>query len=251
MRKIGIIGAMPQEIEQIITLLTDVTIVNEADRDYYLGLLNGIQAVVVFSRWGKVAASATTCALIMRFNVTELYYIGVAGGVSNHIRVGDIVVAKRLVQHDMDARPMYERFQLPLLNKIYFEADIELSNRAMEAINELLKEDLQEMFTVDVRSKFGIDKPVVIFGDVASGDQFINSSVKREFIKKMLPNVQCVEMEGAAMAQVCYEYGISFCVIRIISDIADHDAVFDFTQFIDVVAKSYSYQIVKKMFFSK
>lgn len=241
---------MPQEIDQIVSLLTDTTVISEAGRDYYSGLLNGIQAVVVFSRCGKVAAAATTCALIMRFKVTELYFIGVAGGLSNQVKVGDIVVADRLVQHDMDARPLYERFQLPLLGKIYFESDTTLSNRTLESVKELLGNNLQELLGIDIKSKFGIDKPVVVFGDVASGDQFINSDTKREFIKRVLPDVKCVEMEGAAFAQICYEYGVPFCVIRIISDTADQKADFDFLQFVDIVASSYSRQIVKKLFFS-
>ena len=118
-------GAMPEEIDSIIQLLSEESRVTIGMRTYSIGKLNGITAVVVFSRWGKVAASITVSTLILEFKVTELIFTGVAGAIDPQLRIGDIVLGRRLIQHDMDARPLMEQFEIPLLGKTFFESAAE------------------------------------------------------------------------------------------------------------------------------
>ena len=242
-RNIGILGAMAQEIDEVKAMLTEKTNVRIANRDFVVGKLNGVRCVVAFSKWGKVAATITATLLIQEFAVTDLFFIGTAGALADDLKVGDIVVSKRLVQHDLDARPMLSRFELPLLNRIYVNSDPGLTELAGRAITNLLAQGVEKMVGKDAVREFKLN-PTLHFGDVASGDQFINSDEKRQEILDLLPDLQCVEMEGAAVAQVCLEFGTPFTVVRIISDTADHNARVDFNKFILEVANAYSRAIV-------
>jgi len=243
MRNIGILGAMAQEIDEVKALLTDKTTVKIANREFVVGKINGIGCVVAFSKWGKVAATITATLLIQEFGVTDLFFIGTAGALADGLKVGDIVVSKRLVQHDLDARPMIHRFELPLLNRIYIDSDPELTELAGRAVSNLINKGVENMVGTEAIKDFNLT-PTLHFGDIASGDQFINSDEKRNEILSLLPDIQCVEMEGAAVAQVCLEFGTPFTVIRTISDTADHNARIDFGKFIVEVANAYSRAIV-------
>lgn len=242
-RNIGILGAMAQEIDEVKALLTDKTIVRIANREFVVGKINNVRCVVAFSKWGKVAATITATLLIQEFGVTDLFFIGTAGALADGLKVGDIVVSKRLVQHDLDARPMLSRFELPLLNRVYINSDPELTELAGKAVSNLLQNGVENMVGEEAVKEFNL-APTLHFGDIASGDQFINSDEKRNEILGLLPDVQCVEMEGAAVAQVCLEFNVPFTVIRTISDTADHNARVDFGKFIVEVANAYSRAIV-------
>ena len=242
-RNIGILGAMAQEIDEVKALLTDKTIVRIANREFVVGKINNVRCVVAFSKWGKVAATITATLLIQEFDITDLFFIGTAGALADGLKVGDIVISKRLVQHDLDARPMLSRFELPLLNRIYVKSDPELTDLARKAVSNLLQNGVENMVGEEAVKEFGL-APILHFGDIASGDQFINSDAKRNEILGLLPDVQCVEMEGAAVAQVCLEFNVPFTVIRTISDTADHNARVDFGKFIVEVANAYSRAIV-------
>ena len=246
LRNIGILGAMAQEIDEVKALLTEKTNVRIANRDFVVGKINGVRCVVAFSKWGKVAATITATLLIQEFGVTDLFFIGTAGAVAEGLKVGDIVVSKRLVQHDLDARPIISRFELPLLNRVYVESDTELTAMAGRAITRLLDRGGESMVGKEAVDEFQLN-PVLRFGDIASGDQFINSDAKRDEILSLLPEVLCVEMEGAAVAQVCLEFGVPFTVIRTISDSADHNARVDFNKFIAEVANAYSKAIIPEI----
>ena len=242
-RNIGILGAMAQEIDEVKALLTEKTNVKIANREFVVGKINGVRCVVAFSKWGKVAATITATLLVQEFAVTDLIFIGTAGALADGLKVGDIVVSKRLVQHDLDARPMISRFELPLLNRIYVDSDPSLTELAGRAVNNLLAQGAEKMVGEEAVKEFNLN-PSLHYGDIASGDQFINSDEKRQEILNLLPDIQCVEMEGAAVAQVCLEFGIPFTVIRIISDTADHNARIDFNKFIVEVANAYSRAVV-------
>lgn len=242
-RTIGILGAMAQEIDEVKGLLRDKTVVKIANREFVVGKINGIACVVAFSKWGKVAATITATLLIQEFGVTDLFFIGTAGALADGLKVGDIVVSKRLVQHDLDARPMITRFELPLLNRIYVNSDPNLTELAGKAVMNLLGKGVENMVGEEAVKEFNL-APALYFGDIASGDQFINSNERREEILGLLPDVLCVEMEGAAVAQVCLEFGTPFTVIRTISDTADHNARVDFNKFIVEVANAYSRAII-------
>ena len=245
-RNIGILGAMAQEIDEVKTLLTEKTIVKIANREFVVGKIGTVRCVVAFSKWGKVAASITATLLIQEFAVTDLIFIGTAGALADGLKVGDVVISKRLVQHDLDARPIISRFELPLLNRVYVDSDTELTDLAGRAVSRLINKGVENMVGAEVAKAFDLH-PTLHYGDIASGDQFINSDAKRQEILGLLPNVLCVEMEGAAVAQVCLEFGTPFTVIRTISDTADHNARIDFSKFIVEVANAYSRAIVSEI----
>ena len=242
-RTIGILGAMAQEIDEVKALLKDKTVVKIANREFVVGKINGIACVVAFSKWGKVAATITATLLIQEFGVTDLFFIGTAGALADGLKVGDVVVAKRLVQHDLDARPIIPRFELPLLNRVYVDTSPELTELAGKAVTQLLEKGVAQMVGEEAVEEFDLS-PTLYYGDIASGDQFINSVVQRNEILSELPEVLCVEMEGAAVAQVCLEFGTPFTVIRTISDSANHNARVDFGRFIVEVANAYSRAII-------
>lgn len=239
-------GAMAQEIDEVKALLTNKTVVKIANREFVVGKINGIACVVAFSKWGKVAATITATLLIQEFGVTDLFFIGTAGALADGLKVGDIVISKRLVQHDLDARPIISRFELPLLNRTYVDSDPTLTELAGKAVSSLLEKGVGHMVGEEAVKDFSLS-PTLYFGDIASGDQFINSDEKREEIMGLLPDVLCVEMEGAAVAQVCLEFGTPFTVIRTISDTANHNARVDFGKFIIEVANAYSRAIVQEI----
>ena len=245
-RNIGILGAMAQEIDEVKTLLTEKTIVKIANREFVVGKIGTVRCVVAFSKWGKVAASITATLMIQEFAVTDLFFIGTAGALAEGLKVGDVVISKRLVQHDLDARPIISRFELPLLNRVYIDSDPDLTDLAGRAVSRLINKGVENMVGEAAVKEFNL-APTLYFGDIASGDQFINSNEKRNEILGLLPDVLCVEMEGAALAQVCCEFGTPFVVIRIISDSADNNAHFDFGNFIKEVANAYSTEIISEM----
>ena len=245
-RNIGILGAMAQEIDEVKALLTEKTTVKIANREFVVGKIGNVRCVVAFSKWGKVAATITATLLIQEFAATDLIFIGTAGALADGLKVGDIVISKRLVQHDLDARPMLSRFEIPLINRTFVDSDPELTELAGRAVSRLINKGVENMVSTEAIKEFCL-APTLHFGDIASGDQFINSIEKRNEILSLLPDVQCVEMEGAAVAQVCLEFGTPFTVIRTISDTADHNARVDFGKFIVEVANAYSRAIVREI----
>jgi adenosylhomocysteine nucleosidase len=247
-RIIGIMGAMPEEISEIVQLLTDREERTFGQRTYYTGRLQGIKTVVVFSRWGKVAAATTVINLILEFGISELLFIGVAGAIHPELSIGDIVVANRLVQHDMDARPLMPRHEIPLLGVTWFDTDAQLRATAQQAVESLLNRGFRQMISAEAGQQFGIQQPKLWSGAIASGDQFFAQQSQRDDLHQRLPEVLCVEMEGAAVAQVCYEYGLPFVVVRTISDGANEQSHIDFPAFIREVASRYSVAVIGAMF---
>ena len=246
---VGIMGAMPEEISGVVELLTDKREIARGMRTYYLGKLNGISTVVVFSRWGKVAAATTVTNLILEFNISELLFTGVAGGMNAGLRVGDIVIGKRLIQHDMDARPLMSQFEIPLLGMTYFESPENKTASALAAVQDLLtNRHLHQVIAAAELQQFGIVHPKVFVGDIASGDHFFSHGDDKRRLLSLLPAVLCVEMEGAAVAQVCHEYNIPFTIIRTISDAADDHSGVDFQSFIRQVASKYSVEIIRNIY---
>lgn len=246
---IGIMGAMPEEINGVVGLLSDCKESSMGMRTYYAGHINGIKTVVVFSRWGKVAAAATVATLIHQFNITELIFTGVAGAVSDQLQIGDIVIGQRMIQHDMDARPLMPQYEIPLLEKTFFDCDQTLSALAVKATAMLLKNNnLHQLISKEELLAFNIETPRLFIGDIASGDQFFSGNQQKLGLINRLSTILCVEMEGAAVAQVCYENEIPFTVIRTISDAADEQSHIDFPSFINTIAGRYSKAIISNIY---
>src|SRR5437660_24122 len=180
--KLGIIGAMPQEIDLIVEHLEKNRVTEIAGRAYHEGRFAGVDCVVVFSRWGKVAAASTATTLVDRFAVDTIIFTGVAGAVSPALNVGDVVVADRLMQHDFDVSPsgLFAKYEIPLLGMSYFPVNDRLVELAKRAAEEFLTSD-------HPRSAFGGSSPPskggeknilggkknVFVGTIGSGDQFI------------------------------------------------------------------------------
>ena len=242
-------GAMPEEIDGVVKLLSHTTAQTFGSRTYYSGEINDIPVVVVFSRWGKVAAAATVAALIHQFQITELIFTGVAGALHSDLKIGDIVLAQRLIQHDMDARPLMPQYEIPLLGKTYFEGDTYRLAGAELAIQQLLQtKGLHQVFDNQTLAEFNITEPRLHKGDIASGDLFFSTLAQKAGLQAQLPNILCVEMEGAAVVQVCFEYQIPCTVIRTISDVADEQSHLDFPRFIQHISSRYSVEIIQNIF---
>jgi adenosylhomocysteine nucleosidase len=240
---LGIMGAMPEEMDKIIAAINNKEIVERGSRVYYRGDLYGQEVVAVFSRWGKVAAATTATNLILDFNVDRIVFTGVAGGISPLLNVGDIVIAQRLYQHDMDARPLMRRFEIPLTGKTSFEIPQQNVDTMSQAVHNFLKNNKEFR---KILAEQDITNPKMLIGDIASGDLFISSANMKQALIKNLPSVLCAEMEGAAVAQVCDDYGVPLIVVRVISDSADEEAHISAIGFVNQHAGDYSLSILKE-----
>lgn len=236
-------GAMPEEMNNIIAAISNKEIIERGSRIYYKGILEGQEVVAVFSRWGKVAASTTVTHLILEFNVDRIIFTGVAGGISPNINVGDIVIAQRLFQHDMDARPLMRRFEIPLTGKTSFEVPLQNIEIMSQAVHNFLKNNKEFRRKL---SEQDINYPKMVVGDIASGDLFISSKEMKNALLRNLPSVVCAEMEGAAVAQVCNDYEIPLTIVRVISDNANEEAHVSAIGFVNQHAGDYSLSIIKE-----
>jgi adenosylhomocysteine nucleosidase len=145
----------------------------------------------------------------------------------------------------MDARPLMAQFEIPLLGKTYFETKAPQLSLAKKAVESFLQ---QHTIPLDILTAFNITNPKVHVGDIASGDQFIAAKNTKHALQKNLPSILCVEMEGAALAQVCDEFNVPFTIIRTISDSADHEAHLDFPKFINAIASKYAVGILQEYY---
>jgi adenosylhomocysteine nucleosidase len=243
---LAIIGAMPEEVSLVVSTLTRVTTSEFGRRQFHHGSFHGVDIVAAFSRMGKVAAAATVTQLLAAYPVSEVVFTGVAGGIREDLAIGDVVIGTELVQHDMDASPIFPRYEVPLLGKATFRADPAISERLARASREFLQQDLAlQVASAELRF-FEIATPRVIAGLIASGDKFFATAAESRQLERDLPAVACVEMEGAAVAQVCDEYGIRFGILRTISDTSDEDSVHDFPRFAREIARHYSAGILRR-----
>lgn len=242
---IAIMSAMEEECISLMDHMTDIRKTSIAGRQFNQGKLWGKDVVVVFSRWGKVAAASTTVVLIREFNVGEIIFTGVAGAIDDALNVGDIVVGQHIYQHDLDARPMIAQYEIPLMGIVAIETQRERQAQIAESAKRFIDTDLMELVSRKDVQEFSLGSPKVVMGGIATGDQFISNEAHARQIKNNLPDVVCVEMEGGAVAQVCNEYDLPFSIIRTISDSANVDAKIDFPKFVSSVAKVYSLGIIK------
>jgi len=242
---VGIMSAMLEEMDTLLENLDGDEVRVIGEREYHRGKLWGANVVLVFSRWGKVAAASTTTTLITEFNVSEIIFTGVAGSLDSKVNIGDVVVAENLFQHDFDASPFFQKHVLPLIMKKEIGTNSIVRNKLYDASSEFVNNQINQVIPAAYLEEYNINKPKVIIGNIASGDQFIKEQSKRDEIKTSLENVYAVEMEGAAVAQICYEFKIPLGVIRTISDDANDNAIKDFPKFVYNVASQYSFQIIK------
>ncbi|MBS3967020.1 MAG: 5'-methylthioadenosine/adenosylhomocysteine nucleosidase [Truepera sp.] len=221
----GIIGAMPEELAALLKPLSQSTRSQEGAFTLTRGQLDGHPVLVAQCGIGKVNAAALTTLLILK-GAKRLIFTGVAGAVDSGLAVGDLVISRDAVQHDLDVTALgYELGQVPG-EALYWPADPYLQTLALEA---------------------GQSLPGVkaVLGRIASGDQFVASTERVRWLRESL-QATCVEMEGAAMAQVCAKWGVPFVIIRSISDTADHSASLDFREFTPLAAER-AVQVVRQI----
>jgi adenosylhomocysteine nucleosidase len=242
--RLGIISALQEEQQGLVEAMQSPARRLHGMREYTEGQIAGIDAVCVLSRIGKVAAAMTATMLVEKFGVTHILFTGVAGSGNAGVQVGDIVVAENLVQYDMDASPLFPRYEVPLTGISRFATDAQMSNMVAAAAHDFLDHDFGQVIDKSEQTVFRLTSPRVHRGLIASGDQFLSDAATLATMNASLPGLLAVEMEGAAVAQVCFELGVPFAVIRSISDNANEDAAHDFMQFVKAVASRYAFHIV-------
>lgn len=238
---IGIIAAMEQELAAIMVAAQAEGPVSTrvlAGRPLHHCTLAGRPVVLAQSGVGKVAAAATSALLATTCDT--MIMVGTAGGLGDSAP-GDVVVATELLQHDFDARPLWPQWVLPGVGQSRISTDPALTNllsAAAEAVCAEHRPDLAHLGLPAGRAHRGL---------VISGDQFIGSAAASDALQAALPDALAVEMEGAAVAQVCRTAGVPFALARTISDRADHDAALDFAAFLEQVAAPYARDLVLEL----
>lgn len=228
---IGIMGAMDIELEFIKQEMSVERTDTIADRIFTRGELSGLPCICVKVGVGKVNAALTADLLIREFNVDAIIFTGVAGGVNPQLNIGDIVISKRVLYHDF-GQIASDTF-LPW-DTLGFSADSFLIDITVQAAGILTFEPVP----VKICKETG-HLPDVIVGNIVTGDQFISSESKRRWLEETF-RAECVEMEGAAVAQVCRIHNVPFVIIRSLSDLANEKADIDFELFVAYAARNSS-----------
>jgi adenosylhomocysteine nucleosidase len=226
--RIAVVSAMREELHALHDDLAGARIERVAGRDFHLGTLHGRPALLVLAGIGKVAAATTTALLLDRFEVDAVLFTGVAGGLGEGVAVGDVVIGDTLLQHDMDASPIFPRWEVPLTGRARFAADVAWSDRFARAAK---------------ASGHAVHRGLIV-----SGDRFVSTSSESTALRALLPDALAVEMEGAAVAQVCHDFARAFAVMRTVSDRADDAAHVDFPRFVNEVASGLTRRIVRAAF---
>ena len=245
MATLAIVSALLDEQKGLLEQLQNPIKRMRAGRTFWSGQWAGHDVVLVLSKVGKVAAASTTVTLIEAFGVGQILFTGVAGGIGEGIKVGDVVVADAFIQHDMDSGPLFPRYEIPLYGRATLDCDVSLSAILFEAVGEGLAGASGHFHRENL-----LESPNVHRGLIASGDQFVCDPLDVDCMRADLQSAGhvalAVEMEGAAVAQVCYDYGIPFAAVRTISDRADAQAHMDFSAFVQQVASPYALAIVSR-----
>lgn len=222
----GIIAAMDSEIRNLSAALEHERSEKIAGREIHYGNLEGQAVAIVLCGCGKVNAAHSATLLACHSKVTRILLTGVSGGLAEGLKVGDIVIGDSFVQHDMDARPLFPLHEIPFEGFSMIEADPELRHLLTAASCSMLAEK-KMVELAEARSFEGL---------VVSGDQFLSSSEGRSRVLESLPRACAVDMESAAIAQVCKIADIPLGVMRVISDSADGSAHIDFAKFVEETA---------------
>jgi len=243
----AIVSALHDELASVLALMPDERKQTVGGREFWVGHLHGQDVVAVLSGIGKVSAATTATLLIERFGVRRIVFTGVAGGLGSGVKVGDVVLARSFLQHDMDASPLFPRHEVPLYGRARFEADAALTG-ALELACERMLHDLPRQLGSATVEGFGLHAPRLHQGLLVSGDRFVATTAESQALQHELPDALAVEMEGAAFAQVCHDFGVPLAVVRTISDRADDAAHVDFPKFLREVASRYSGAVIEALF---
>lgn len=226
----ALVAAMQEELAALLPQIEQARASRAGGREFWQGRLAGAPVVAVLSGIGKVAAATTATLLIERFGAARLLFVGVAGGLAHGVNVGDVVVADALLQHDMDASPLFPRHEVPLTGLSHFPVDTAFTAAVHRGAATVLA-----------------GSPATLHrGLIVSGDRFVATAGESQALRDRLPQALAVEMEGAAVAQVCHAFGTPLAVLRSISDRADDSAHVDFGQFLREVAGPLGAAIVRQ-----
>ena len=229
MKKIGIIGAMDEEVAKLIAQADITAEETVAGMCFRSGRLAGTDIVIARCGMGKVNAGICAQLLISRFGATHIINTGLAGSLAAELSIGDIIVSTEAVQHDFDVSAIgFKKGEVPFTGLVVFPADRELVSSACRVIAETLP---------DVK---------VLSGRICSGDQFISEKAAKERIVADFGGL-CCEMEGAAAAQVCTRNDVPFLILRAVSDSADESAGedFNFSRFQSSVAEEFAAAMIR------
>lgn len=214
--KVGIIVAMEEEIRHLIQAFDYYELHELANQKIYEGLIEGKEVAIVQSGIGKVNASIACSLLIGQFQVELVINTGSAGAIKNGLKIGDLVLSTELAYHDVDNRIFnYQYGQIPQMPELY------------KSDEDLIKK-IEALSAENLKAHKGL---------IVSGDSFVSSDEETKRIKKYFPNALVTEMEGAAIAQTCYQFDIPFIVIRAVSDTADESAEMDFDEFVQLAGQ--------------
>ncbi|KPN74251.1 MULTISPECIES: 5'-methylthioadenosine/adenosylhomocysteine nucleosidase [Neisseria] len=210
---VAVIGAMEQEIELLKSSMENVQTEYFGKFTVHSGFLNGKRVALALSGIGKANAAAVTALVVGKYSPDYVINTGSAGGVGSGLKVGDVVIGTRVAHHDVDVTAFgYVPGQIPQM-PAEFESDGELVAKAAVAADAFEGADVHK-------------------GLIVSGDQFIHSSEKVDFIRRNFNNVLAVEMEAAAIAQICFQLDMPFVTVRAVSDAADEQAEISFDEFL-------------------
>ena len=223
--KIAIMGAMPEEIAPILEKLGEYKTTRYANNNYYEATYKGVELVIAYSKIGKVFSTLTASTLIQHFGCDKLLFSGVAGAISPTLKVGDLIIATKLAQHDLDITAFGHPFGYVPEGDVFIQTDENLVTLGKEVALELGK-NIKE-------------------GVIATGDQFVANEERKNWIGTTF-KADALEMEGASVAVVCNALNIPFFILRAISDAADMDASFSFDEFLETSAIE-SAEFVMKM----
>ncbi len=225
MSKIAIMGAMPEEVAPILEKLGQYKTTEYAGNKYYEATYNGVELVIAYSKIGKVFSTLTATTMIEHFGAKKLLFSGVAGAISSSLKVGDLIVATKLSQHDLDITAFGHPYGFVPEGAVYVEADKGMIKLSKEVASDMGKS--------------------VVEGIIATGDQFVANEDRKNWIGKEF-SADALEMEGASVAVVCDALSVPFFILRAISDAADMDASFSFDEFLETSAVE-SAEFVMKM----
>jgi adenosylhomocysteine/aminodeoxyfutalosine nucleosidase len=217
MTKLAIMGAMEEEITPLLSYFTDVKRNQFASNIYYEAKYNNLDVVVAYSKIGKVFSTLTATTMIEKFGCDTLLFSGVAGGINPKLKIGDLIVANKLSQHDLDITAFGHPYGYVPGGDVYVKTDEKLKNIALKVA-----------FENNIK---------IIEGVIATGDQFVCDEKRKSFIQNTF-NADALEMEGASVAVVCNALDVPCLILRAISDTADMDAGFNFDEFLETSAKT-------------
>lgn len=222
--RIAIMGAMPEEIAPLLEKVGEYRLTEYAGNKYYEATYSGHDLVIAYSKIGKVFSTLTATTMLQKFGAELLLFSGVAGAINPKLKIGNLIAATKLCQHDLDITAFGHPHGYVPEGKQFVEADMALVSKAKEVASEM---DLELME-----------------GTIATGDQFVADPERNKWIGETF-NADALEMEGASVACVCDAMNVPFFILRAISDAADMDASFSFDEFLESSAKESAAFIIK------